>query len=406
MSWQEKTIDQLGKVITGKTPPTKNRAMYDGDYMFVTPTDLDWQSYYVRNTHSTVTELARDRHKNQFIPANTIVFTCIGNTIGKCGLASADCLSNQQINSVVVNEEHDPKFVYYLLNHSRAKIRSIGLSCGAAQPIINKSTFSSIKVSVPETKLEQERISSVLSAYDDLIENNQRRVALLEETARLLYREWFVHFRFPGHEQVKIIDGVPENFDVLELANFCKLRGGNAFKTKFQGKPSGDYPFIKVGDMNSAGNSVSITEANNWVSEMEAKAIKAKAFPPGTVVFAKIGEALKQNRVRLISRNTLIDNNMMGAVPDEESISPVLLYCLLSDYDIASHASGAAVPFLTATVLSQLKFPIPNKTLRTEFERIVVPILKQVANLQIQITTTAKARDLLLPRLMDGRLEV
>jgi type I restriction enzyme S subunit len=134
MSWQETTVDQLGKVVTGKTPPTKNRAMYDGDYMFVTPTDLDWQSYYVRETHSTVTELAREKHKNQFIPANSTVFTCIGNTIGKCGLTSEDCLSNQQINSIVPNDKHDPKFVYYLLNHNRPSIRSIGLSGGAAQP--------------------------------------------------------------------------------------------------------------------------------------------------------------------------------------------------------------------------------------------------------------------------------
>lgn len=307
-------------------------------------------------------------------------------------------------NTIVVRpvEGHDLKYWYY-------KLQSIplrGYAGGAAQPLITHSIIKPLETQVHEDVVQQQRIAAVLSAYDDLIENNRRRIALLEKAARLLYREWFVYFRFPGNEHVKIIDGVPESFEVFELGDFCKLRGGNAFKTKYQGQGSGDYPFIKVRDMNSAGNSISITEADNWVSEVEAKEMKAKPFNPGTIFFAKIGEALKQNRVRIAVKDTIIDNNMMGAIPDEDIVSPAFLYFLLSGYDIASHASGAAIPFLSAGVLNKLKFSIPNKALRLNFDAIVEPILQQIANLQVQITTTAKARDLILPRLMDGRLEI
>ena len=145
MSWVEKEISDLGAVVTGKTPPTKNRAMYDGQYPFVTPTDLDWASYYVRRTHSTVTQLARDSHKNQFLPKNSTAFTCIGNTIGKCGLTSEDSLSNQQINSVVPNEDYDPQFVYYLLNYNRPKIRSIGLSGGLPNLLSTRLLFQALR---------------------------------------------------------------------------------------------------------------------------------------------------------------------------------------------------------------------------------------------------------------------
>lgn len=299
----------------------------------------------------------------------------------------------------------DPRFLYYFMGTGDSVDWLLKNAVGSTMLNLSAEIMSRFPISVPPIDV-QKRIASSLSTYDDLIENNRRRISLLEEAARLLYREWFVHFRFPGHEHVRIINGVPETFEVFELGNVCKLRGGNGFKTKFQGLNSGDYPFIKVGDMNSAGNSVSITEANNWISEIVAKELKAKPFPSGTVIFAKIGEALKQNRVRIAIRDTIIDNNMMGAIPDEEFVSPAFLYYTLSSYDIASHASGAAVPFLTAGVLSRIKFPIPNITLRINFDSIVDPIQKQIANLQVQITSTARARDLLLPRLMDGKLEV
>ena len=338
---------------------------------------------------------------------NDVLLSNIGS-VGDCAQVKTD--EEFSIKNVALlrpnTSEVDENYFFYLFKNPKFKADLLNLRAGSAQQFISLAALRSFRFPVIENLQEQSRIGAVLLAYDDLIEKNQQRIALLEESARLLYREWFVHFRFPGYEHVKIVDGVPETLEVLELGDFCKLRGGNAFKTKFQGVSSGDYPFIKVGDMNSAGNSVAITESDNWVSEMVAKELKAKPFPSGTIIFAKIGEALKKNRVRIAVKDTIIDNNMMGAIPDEETVSPAFLHYLLSSYDIASHASGAAVPFLTAGVLSKIKFPIPNKTLRIGFETIVEPIQQQIANLQVQITSTAKARDLLLPRLMDGKLEI
>ena len=99
------------------------------------------------------------------------------------------------------------------------------------------------------------------------------------------------------------------------LGELCDFRAGSVFKPALQGQSSGEFPFVKVGDMNLPSNAVRIQGANNWVSAADLRELRAKPFPPGTVVFAKIGEALRQNRLRQIVRKTIVDNNMMGAVP-------------------------------------------------------------------------------------------
>ena len=215
-----KRISELGHVVTGKTPPTGRREFFGGEYPFVTPTDLDYDHYYCRQTERTVTEEAKAALPRQFIPADSVMFTCIGATIGKCALAPAECLTNQQINSVVANEHTDSKFLYYLLCQNVNVVK--GLGGGAATPIVNKSKFEEVQFLVPSLR-DQQAISAILSAYDDLIENNRRRMALLEDAARQLYCEWFVRLRFPGHEHTRITNGVPEGWErkpVEELTSF------------------------------------------------------------------------------------------------------------------------------------------------------------------------------------------
>ncbi|WP_214041271.1 restriction endonuclease subunit S [Methanoculleus sp.] len=297
---------------------------------------------------------------------------------------------------------NDPRFSAYFLK----TILTGTSSDKAAVPGVNRNDLHARKVTVTRDLAQQKAIAAILSAYDDLIENNRRRIHLLEEAARLLYREWFIHLHFPGHEHVAINDGVPEGWKRKALGELCTLRAGITFKPKYQGQVEGDYPFIKVRDMNSAGNLISITEADNWITSDECYELRGKPFPPGTSVFAKIGEAIKKNRVRFIVRDTLIDNNMMGAIPNRDVVDEPFLYYLLSNYDIASNASGAALPFLSTKVLSKELFLVPDASIRHLFNVAISPSLEQITTLQIQNTKAARARDLLLPRLMNGEVAV
>jgi type I restriction enzyme, S subunit len=398
VSWREVSIGELGRIVTGKTPPTGNREFYDGEYPFVTPTDLDWQSYIVRSTHSSVTELARDRNKNQFIPANSTVFTCIGNTIGKCGLSAVDCLTNQQINSVVPADEHDPKFVYYLLNYHRPQIRSLGLGNGAAQPIINKTTFSGVKVSVPATRDDEQRIAAILSAYDDLIENNRRRIALLEDVARQLYKEWFVRFRFPGHEHVKIIDGLPEGWEPMALADYVEIVKDTADPKSLDP----DTPYIGLEHL--PRRSITLSE---WETAEKVESGKFR-FQEKDIIFGKIRPYFHKVGFTLLNGITSSDAIIMR--PKNAAWWACVLMEVSSDRFVALASQtvkeGSKMPRANWDVLKKHVLALPPEGLRQTFNEQIEAIAVQTKTLSLAIAQAAKARDLLLPKLMSGAIAV
>jgi type I restriction enzyme S subunit len=410
VNWQEVSIGSLGRVVTGKTPPTGNRAFYDGEYPFVTPTDLDWQSYVVRSTHSSVTELARDKNKNQFIPANSTVFTCIGNTIGKCGLSAVDCLTNQQINSVVPSDEHEPKFVYYLLNYHRPKIRSLGLGNGAAQPIINKTTFSGVKVVVPASRDDEKRIAAILSAYDDLIENNRRRIALLEEAARQLYKEWFVRFRFPGHEHVKIIDGVPEGWEKKPFSEIADVVRGRSY-TSAELRDEGGRAFVNLKCIDRFGGF-----RDSGIKGIEGDFKEKHMLVPGDIVMAVTDmtrDAMivaQSGRVsKTVESGAIFSMDLVKIVPKPE-IQRDWLYSLLRfsrfAFDVREHANGTNVLHLKPKHIEDWKGVVPPQNVREWFVEAVQVMFDQIDNLQLQSRNATKARDLLLPKLMSGAIAV
>lgn len=157
----------------------------------------------------------------------------------------------------------------------------------------------------------------------------------------------------------------------MTLGDVCNLRAGNPFKTAEQGAFHGDLPFIKVSDMNLPGNWSRIQESNNWVTFEQAQRLKLKPFDSGTVVFAKIGEALKQNRVRLLTRRTVIDNNLMGASPQTDVLDRTFFYYLMSTIDLAATATGTAVPYLTVATLKRLPLSIPSLSTQKEIAKVI-----------------------------------
>lgn len=143
------------------------------------------------------------------------------------------------------------------------------------------------------------------------------------------------------------------------LGDICELRAGSVFPPALQGKAVGKYPFAKVSDMNLAANAICLQVANNWVDDGDLPLLKAKPFPAGTTVFAKIGEALRANRLRFLVRPTIVDNNMMGAVPVAAVAYPRYFFYALSQFDFGEIAGGTALPYLTIGDLSRLEISLP-----------------------------------------------
>ena len=145
----------------------------------------------------------------------------------------------------------------------------------------------------------------------------------------------------------------------VTLGDVCDFRAGSVFKLQYQGHSIGDYPFIKVSDMNGPANGVNIQDSNNWVDQGTAQQTKARPLPPGTIVFAKIGEALKHNRLRMVVRPTIVDNNMMGAIPRADTVDPKYLFYTMHQFDMGEISDGTALPYLTVASLANLPLSLP-----------------------------------------------
>ena len=143
------------------------------------------------------------------------------------------------------------------------------------------------------------------------------------------------------------------------LGVICQFQSGEVFKKEFQGQSTGHYPFIKVSDMNLKANQYFITTSNNWVLEDDVESRGYRLHPPGAVVFAKIGVALTYNRRRILTRPTIVDNNMMSAIPNPECVEPKYFFYLLSTIDFNDIASGTALPYLTVRDLSKISVYLP-----------------------------------------------
>ena len=211
-------LADLGQIVTGSTPSSKEPHLFGSDVPFLTPSDMEFDRRNVP-TERGISAAGTTRFKTRLLPSRAVSVVCIGATIGKTCMTDSPVLTNQQINSIVVDESrHSADYVYYLMQTMRDRLRAV--ASGAATPIINKSVFGSLEISIPDRKV-QTSIGDYLKAFDDLIENNRRRIEILEEMARLLYREWFVHFRFPGHEDVQLVDSdlgpIPEGWEWKNL---------------------------------------------------------------------------------------------------------------------------------------------------------------------------------------------
>ena len=246
---------------------------------------------------------------------------------------------------------------------------------GAAQPNANAKVLSSFRLPIPE-KATQRRIASILSAYDDLIENNRRRIQLLEESARLLYREWFVRLRFPGYEHVKIIDGVPEGWEKSTLGDSIVLNYGKALKA--DDRIEGFYPVY---------GSSGIVGTHK----------KPFARGPGIIVGRKgnVGSVFWSSK-------DFHPIDTVYYIATESS--DYYLYNALQHMQFVS--SDAAVPGLNRNYAYSRPYLLPSETIRSHFENIVTPIYGQIFKLDDYNEKLKQARNLMLPRFMNGEIEV
>jgi len=293
----------------------------------------------------------------------------------------------------------DKRFLYYRLGREPLKER---LNTGAAQAQITIENLRSYEIELPSLT-SQKRIASILSAYDDLIENNRRRISLLEEAARLLYREWFVHFRFPGHEHVKIVDGVPEGWGLTTFGELFDFPGGFAFKSSTY-TDDGKFGVVTIKNVHDAKF---VPECSSRVDDIPEKLKDVCRLKTGDILLSLTGNV---GRACVIFGDDYLLNQRVAKVCGKDGVSDQFAYWTFSNPDtqktLENLAYGVAQLNLSPVILSERPFLKPDQTLMDEFTGITKPTFDQLIKLNLQNQVLIKARDLLLPRLMDGRLEV
>lgn len=394
-------IQEIGEVVGGGTPSTKIAAYWDGDIAWISPADLShYNNVYIEKGKNNITQLGLKKSSTVLLPPNTVLLTSRA-PIGYIALAKNSICTNQGFKSIICN----PKFVnyrylYYYLRQSMDYIKLF--ASGSTFPELSGTRLKRIKITIEQDVTVQKKIASILSAYDDLIENNNKRIKILEQMAENLYKEWFVRFRFPGYETAEFENGIPKGWEILRMKNFCYVTDGthDTPKETNLGVPLVTGRCIRNGF-------VDYDEAYLISEDDHNKIKKRSGLKSGDILFSNIGT---------VGNTCLVDyerefsvKNVIIFKPPIRAISAYLYYWLISpsmQAIFSTQTNGASQQFVGLTFMRRIKILVPNKYIMTSFEKNVAPIIDAMMMLHKENQNLIKQRDLLLPRLMSGKLEV
>lgn len=380
MSWDYVTLDKLGSISRGKSKhrPRNDKTLFGGKYPFIQTADVKAAGLYL--TEYTETYSDKGLAQSKLWPAGTLCITIAANIADTTILGIDACFPDSVMGFIPFEGVSNVKFVKYAFDILQRDCKKI--SQGTAQDNLSWKKLSTIKFPAPDIEI-QNKIVSILSVYDDLIENNKKQIILLEEAAQRLYKEWFVDLRFPGFEKVKIVDGVPEGWTNGTLGDIAFFKRGKTI-TKAQVQ-DGDVPVVAGG------------------LEPAYYHNKSNTFAP---VITVSGSGANAGFARLYNVNVFASDCSFA----DSKTTPFLyfVYCFIKDNKQSFDAlqKGSAQPHVYAKDINALKLSIPTEVLLESFCELVSPYFEKIKVLQNQIGLSSQARDRLLPKLMSGEIEV
>lgn len=322
--------------------------------------------------------------------------------VGDLNLANQQCIIGRGLCALRPKMEND-RFLYYLMKGNVGNLISLGT--GSVYDSVNKSTIENFGLKVPPVSL-QRKIASILSAYDDLIENNTRRIKILEEMAQAVYKEWFVNFRFPGHEKVKMVDSelgkIPEGWKVKEIRDFGEVVTGKTPSTRVKENYGHHMQFIKTPDMH--GN-IYVIKTSQYLSELGTQSQKSKTLPENTLCVSCIGTA----GIVSITSQPSQTNQQINSIVLEDVKHLVFLFFALKNLREKINlfgGTGATMVNLNKEKFSSLRVFCPDSKLLDLYHAFTSPMFDEIKNLQMRAENLRYTRDLLLPKLVRGEINL
>lgn len=382
MSWEYKTLDQLGEVSRGRSKhrPRNDPSLFGGKYPFIQTADVKDANFYITEYDTTYNEkgLAQSRLWNP----GTLCITIAANIADTGILAMDACFPDSVMGFLPYEGIADVRFVKYCFDILQQNCKKI--SQGAAQDNLSWEKLSTILFPAPPIEV-QTKIADILSTYDNLIENNKKQIKLLEEAAQRLYKEWFIDLRFPGHETTPIVDGIPEGWSKEELGNIAVLRAG------------GDRPkvFSKVKTVEC---SVPIFSNGTEDEGLYGFTNLAEIYDPCVTISAR--GSVGYTCLRKVAFVPIV--RLISVIPKQIEVE-YLFYFLKN---MVFESNGAAQQQITVPMIKNKQVVLPAKTVINLFVSKIRPMMDLREKLKNKISALSEARNRLLPKLMSREIEV
>lgn len=375
MTWQEVALRDCVTFLSGGTPSKRNTEYWKGDIPWVSSGEMTRQ--FINDTTLHISEVAAVEG-SRLVPEGAIFAVVRGMSLAtefRVSYATRRMAFNQDLKGLLVKDGVDSYFLFSSLRAHANQIRELATEAAHGTKKLEMERLESFRIKIPNITLQQQ-IAGVVRNYDDLIEGNRRRIALLEESARLLYCEWFVKLRFPGHESAKWQDGLPEGWKKCYLKDIATLNYGKALKES--DRITGDVPVY---------GSSGIVGTHNKPLIDSPVIILGRKGNVGSVFFSDV-PCFAIDTVYFISGSEV----------------NYYLFQLLQTMNFIS--SDSAVPGLNRNYAYGLEVLYPDSSTLTRFEEAVAPVFQQISLLNRQNIVLQNARDELLPKLMSGAIQV
>ena len=398
MEWKEVTLGELGTIVGGATPSTKNPSFYDGNIPWLTPKDLSVNSnMYILRGARNITEVGFKSCSCKMLPKGSVLFSSRA-PIGYVAIAANDMCTNQGFKSVIPNEETDSEFLYYLLKYNKDNIASQGSGTTFAE--VSGKTMKEIEVMVPKETEDQRRIASILSSLDRKIELNNKINADLEEMAQAIFKNWFVDFE--PFKDGKFVDSelgmIPEGWKVGRLTEIASYMNGLAMQ-KFPPENTVDsLPVLKIKEL---GQGFCGTDSDRCSCNIKDEC----KIHNGDVIFSWSGTLL----VDVWCGGDCGLNQHLFKVTSKEYPKWFYYYWTkhhLQEFIHIAKDKAVTMGHIKRGHLEEALVAIPNNDSMGKAHELFEPILSKMISLRLESSRLSLLRDTLLPRLMSGELEI
>lgn len=397
--WPRRPLGRCAKFLSGGTPSKARSEFWEGDIPWVSSGEM--AQTRIHDTHLRITREAAEEG-SRLVPEGTVLAVVRGMSLAKefrVAITQREVAFNQDLKSFECRPDVDSAFLFYALYAKRQHIRDLATEASHGTKKLDTDVLAAVEIPVPSLDT-QRRAVAVLSAYDDLIENNQRRIALLEQAARLLYEEWFVRLRFPGREHTRIVDGVPKGWKSVPTPEAIDINP----TTKLSDED--EHWYVEMADLPT--DTMVIQNAIRRGGRSGSK------FRNGDTLFARITPCLENGKtgfVNFMSDDEAGRGSTEFIVLRSKRVTAEFVYCLARTYHFRGNAIKSMIGASGRQRVQESCFDkfmvwIPPITLLSLFSDFAVPIFQQVKTLHAQTQKLRTARDLLLPLLMSGEIVV